>query len=197
MGKEERRVKGSVVSAVTAIAFLACIVGLAAAADESGLANQCGKDFQSVMSCLNFAQGKADKPSTECCSAVSGVQEKEPKCLCYILQQSQTSGAQSLKSLGVQQAKLFQLPSACQLKNASVSNCPKLLGLAPNSPDAAIFTNSTSTKVTPAAPTSASQNGDDKSGGAKLETAPFVGSVLLVVSAVFFSARPEGIAQLF
>ncbi|KAE8719293.1 Glycosylphosphatidylinositol-anchored lipid protein transfer 1, putative isoform 2 [Hibiscus syriacus] len=112
MGKEQRRVKGSraSIATITAVTLLACIVG---AADESGLANQCSKDFQSVMSCLNFAQGK----------------------------QSQTSGAQSLKSMGVQQDKLFQLPSACQLKNASVSDCPKVLGLAPNSPDAAIFTN--------------------------------------------------------
>ncbi|GMI70843.1 glycosylphosphatidylinositol-anchored lipid protein transfer 1 [Hibiscus trionum] len=193
MGKEERRVKGSTVWVVAAITLLACVAG---AADESGLANQCSKDFQSVMSCLSFAQGKADKPSEECCSSVSSVQENEPKCLCYILQQSQTSGAQSLKSLGVQQGKLFQLPTACQLKNASVSDCPKLLGLAPNSPDAAIFTNSTSTKTTPATP-SASQNGDDESGGVKLETARFVGSVLLVVSAVFFYARPEGVAELF
>ncbi|GMI87677.1 glycosylphosphatidylinositol-anchored lipid protein transfer 1 [Hibiscus trionum] len=194
MGKEQRRVKGSVVSAVTTITFLACIVG---AADESGLANQCSKDFQSVMSCLNFAQGKAAKPSEECCSSVSSVKENEPKCLCYILQQSQTSGAQSLKSMGVQQVKLFQLPSACHLKNASVSDCPKLLGLAPNSPDAAIFTNSSSTTATPATPSSASQNGDDKSGGTKLGAAYIVGSVLLVASAVFFYALPDGIVELF
>ncbi|KAE8690850.1 Glycosylphosphatidylinositol-anchored lipid protein transfer 1, putative isoform 2 [Hibiscus syriacus] len=193
MGKEQRRVKGSIVSIAT-ITMLACFVG---AADESGLANQCSKDFQSVMSCLNFAQGKAEKPSKECCGSVSSVKENEPKCLCYILQQSQTSGAQSLKSMGVQQDKLFQLPTACQLKNASVSDCPKLLGLAPNSPDAAIFTNSSSTTVTPARPSSGSQNADDKSGGTKLEAADhFVGPVLLVASAVFFFfyALPDGIA---
>ncbi|XP_039018201.1 non-specific lipid transfer protein GPI-anchored 1-like [Hibiscus syriacus] len=187
MAIEQRRVKGSTVSAATAITFLVCVVG---AADESGLANQCAKDFQSVMSCLNFAQGKAETPSKECCSSVSSVKENEPKCLCYILQQSQTSGSQSLKSLGVQQDKLFQLPSACQLKNASVSDCPKLLGLAPNSPDAAIFTNST--KATPAAPSSSgSPNSDDNSGGAKFQTGRFVGSVLLVASAVFFYILQE------
>ncbi|XP_038994146.1 non-specific lipid transfer protein GPI-anchored 1-like [Hibiscus syriacus] len=105
--------------------------------------NQCAKDFQSVMSRQNFAQGKAETPSKECCSSVSSVKENEPKCLYYILQQSQTSGSQSLKSMGVMQDKLFQLPSACKLKNASVSDCPM-----PSS--------------------SGSQSGDDNSGGAKL-----------------------------
>ncbi|KAK8522591.1 hypothetical protein V6N13_115553 [Hibiscus sabdariffa] len=189
MGKEQRRVKGSIVSAATMIACLVCIVG---AADDSGLGSRCGKDFQSVMSCLNFAQGKVEKPSEECCSSVSSVKENEPKCLCYVLQQSQTSGAQSLKSMGVQQNKLFQLPSAFQLKNASVTDCPKLLGLVLNSPDEAIFTNSSSTTATPA-----SQNGDDKSSGTKLGAAHFVGSVLLVASAVFLYALPDGIVLLF
>ncbi|PPS17437.1 hypothetical protein GOBAR_AA03138 [Gossypium barbadense] len=125
------------------------------------------------MTCLSFAQGKMEKPSKECCSSVSSIKEEEPKCLCYILQQTQASGAQNLKSLGVQQDKLLQLPSACQLKNASVTDCPKLLGLAPNSPDAAIFTNSSSTPTTPSTgtPSSASENADNNSGGTKLETA--------------------------
>ncbi|KAL4302516.1 hypothetical protein GQ457_10G026680 [Hibiscus cannabinus] len=73
MGKEQRRVKGSIVSAATMIAFLVCIVG---AADDSGL--------------------------------------------------------------GSRRTLLHRLA--------------KLLGLALNSPDAAIFTNSSSTTATPATP---------------------------------------------
>nr|KJB15530.1 hypothetical protein B456_002G183100 [Gossypium raimondii] len=100
------------------------LVVVVGAGDESGLAKECSKDVQSVMTCLSFAQGKMEKPSKECCSSVSSIKEEEPKCLCYILQQTQASGAQNLKSLGVQQDKLLQLPSACQLKNASVTDCP-------------------------------------------------------------------------
>ncbi|KAE8698971.1 Glycosylphosphatidylinositol-anchored lipid protein transfer 1, putative isoform 2 [Hibiscus syriacus] len=157
MGKEQRKVKGSIVSiaTITAFTFLACIVG---AADKSRLSNQCSKDFQSVMSCLNFAQGKVEKPSKECCGSVSSVKENEPKCLCYILQQSQTSGSQSLKSMGFNKISFFNF-----LRLA------KLLGLAPNSPDAATFTNSSSTTATPATPLSGSHNADDKSGGRSLK----------------------------
>ncbi|MBA0631224.1 hypothetical protein Godav_003238, partial [Gossypium davidsonii] len=111
---------GFIVLALTVVSAATVVT----AADESGLANECSKDFQSVMTCLSFAQGKAASPSKECCNSVAGIKENKPKCLCYILQQTQTSGAQNLKSLGVQEDKLFQLPSACQLKNASVSDCP-------------------------------------------------------------------------
>ncbi|KAJ6702218.1 BIFUNCTIONAL INHIBITOR/LIPID-TRANSFER PROTEIN/SEED STORAGE 2S ALBUMIN SUPERFAMILY PROTEIN-RELATED [Salix koriyanagi] len=48
--------------------------------------------------------------------------------------------AQQIKNLGIQEAKMLQLPTACQLQNASLSFCPMLLGLSPGSSDAAIFT---------------------------------------------------------
>ncbi|TYH78422.1 hypothetical protein ES332_D04G225200v1 [Gossypium tomentosum] len=174
------------------------------AADESGLANECSKDFQSVMTCLSFAQGKAASPSKECCNSVAGIKENKPKCLCYILQQTQTSGAQNLKSLGVQEDKLFQLPSACQLKNASVSDCPKLLGLSPSSPDAAIFTNSSSKATTPstsattATPSSAADKTDSKSSGTKLGPHFVVSTAALLVAtaAVFFLVFPAGFASI-
>ncbi|XWS69257.1 hypothetical protein CRYUN_Cryun04dG0164000 [Craigia yunnanensis] len=202
MRMEERRVDGFIVLALSVSSLLLCgSLGRVGAADDSGLANECSKDFQSVMTCLSFAQGKESTPTKECCSSVSSIKENKPKCLCYVLLQSQTSGAQNLKSLGVQTAKLIQLPSACQLKNASVSECPKLLGLDPNSPDAAIFTNSSSTATTPASsstgtPSSASEKSDNKSSGTKLGT-HLVGSTLLIASTIFFYAFPAGFASLF
>ncbi|KAJ6307651.1 hypothetical protein OIU76_017448, partial [Salix suchowensis] len=60
--------------------------------------------------------------------------------------------AHTFKNLGIQEAKMLQLPTACQLQNASLSFCPMLLGLSPGSSDAAIFTN-VSTSATPAAST--------------------------------------------
>lgn len=72
----------------------------------------------------------------------------------------------------------------------------ELLGFPPNSPDAAIFTNSTSTKTTPASlsPSSASDKSSDaKSSGTKLGTDHLLGSVLLIASAIFFCAFPPGV----
>ncbi|CAN1295194.1 Non-specific lipid transfer protein GPI-anchored 1 [Linum perenne] len=130
---------------------------LAAAAHDppsaGDMAKDCSKEIQGVMPCLGFAQGKQAAPSKECCDNTKDTKENKPKCLCYIMEQTHNGGSQ-FKSLGVQEAKLIQLPTTCQLKNASLSYCPGLLGLAPNSPDAAIFSNSSAATATPSTGTS-------------------------------------------
>lgn len=93
-------------------------------ADEA-TSKECSDDLQKTMACLDFARGKITTPSKECCSAVKGIKDNDPKCLCYIIQQANGSGgSEAIKSLGVQVSKLIQLPSACQLQNASISLCP-------------------------------------------------------------------------
>ncbi|CAJ1851467.1 unnamed protein product [Sphenostylis stenocarpa] len=117
------------------------------------LANKCGQVMQKVLPCLGFVSGKEAKPKEECCDATESIKETNPECLCYVIQQTH-KGSPEIKSLGIQESKLLQLPSVCQVKNASISDCPKLLGLSPSSPDAAIFTNSS--KVTPVTPSAQS-----------------------------------------
>lgn len=95
----------------------------AAPAGGGALADECSKDFQKVTLCLDFATGKAPKPSKQCCDAIQETRDRDPKCLCYVIQQAKTGG-QALKDFGVQEAKLIQLPSFCQLHNASISDCP-------------------------------------------------------------------------
>ncbi|KAJ4871785.1 Non-specific lipid transfer protein GPI-anchored 1 [Raphanus sativus] len=123
----------------------------AAPAGGGSLLDECSKDIQTVTLCLDFATGKAPNPSKKCCDAIEGIKEKDPKCLCFLIQQAK-SGGQAFKDLGIQEAKLIQLPTSCQLHNASISNCPKLLGILPSSPEAAVFTTSNATSTTPSAP---------------------------------------------
>ncbi|KAF8107897.1 hypothetical protein N665_0116s0102 [Sinapis alba] len=123
----------------------------AAPAAGGALADECSQDFQKVTLCLDFATGKAPNPSKKCCDAIEDTKERDPKCLCFVIQQAKTGG-QALKDLGLQEDKLIQLPTSCQLHNASISNCPKLLGISPSSPDAAVFTNNATSTTTPAAP---------------------------------------------
>ncbi|KAF9606614.1 hypothetical protein IFM89_027054 [Coptis chinensis] len=113
---------------------------------------QCRSEFSKVGDCLSYATGKADSPTNKCCTTVKDIKDKNPVCLCFIIQQAH-DGASSFKQMGLQEAKLLQLPTACNLVNANISDCPKLLNLAPNSPDMGIFTNSTkSSPATPATP---------------------------------------------
>ncbi|KAJ1382066.1 Plant lipid transfer protein/Par allergen [Sesbania bispinosa] len=126
-----------------------CFFVLIVVSGGEDFAKKCSEVVSQVIPCLDFAQGKAAQPKKECCDAATKIKESSPECLCYIIQQTHKGSDQS-KSLGIQEGKLLQLPTACAVKNASISNCPKLLGLAPNSPDAAIFTNASKVTPTPA-----------------------------------------------
>ncbi|XP_061968525.1 non-specific lipid transfer protein GPI-anchored 1-like [Populus nigra] len=174
--------------------FFASSASVFRAVDGDNLSEECSSDFQKVMGCLSYATGKANTPPKDCCSAVQGIKDSEPKCLCYIMQQAHNGSAQ-FKSLGVQEAKLLQLPTACQLQNASLSFCPKLLGLSPGSADAAIFTNA-STPATPAASTGTekSQSGDSSTG---IQLRPPLAGLLMIVAAIFVFAFPAGSTSMF
>ncbi|CAN8304069.1 unnamed protein product [Cochlearia groenlandica] len=147
----------------------------APAAPGGALADECNQDFQKVTMCLDFATGKAPNPSKKCCDAVEDIKERDPKCLCFVIQQAK-SGGKALKELGVQEDKLIQLPTSCQIHNASISNCPKLLGISPSSPEAAAFTSnndtSSTTTTAPASkpPVTPSTATDQKGGSASLST---------------------------
>ncbi|XP_022998682.1 non-specific lipid transfer protein GPI-anchored 1-like [Cucurbita maxima] len=157
-----------------------CLVG----AEEENLKEECSNDFQQVVSCFEFATGKAAAPSKECCDSIESIKERKPKCLCFFIQQTH-NGNQQIKSMGILETKLLQLPSVCQLKNSSVSYCPKLLGLPANSPDAAIFSNIT-TPATPAATTTRTSPGG--SSGTRMVANSPAGLLAVAVAVIVFTA---------
>uniref|UniRef100_A0A2N9HFQ5 Bifunctional inhibitor/plant lipid transfer protein/seed storage helical domain-containing protein n=1 Tax=Fagus sylvatica TaxID=28930 RepID=A0A2N9HFQ5_FAGSY len=166
------------------------LCGLVCKVSGANLAGQCTKDLNNVAACLSYATGKGNTPSKDCCTSVEGIRNTEPECLCYLIQQTH-NGSTTIKSLGIQEARLLQLPTACNLKNASVSNCPKLLGLSPSSPDAAIFTNiSTATPSTPTS--SSSEKVKDSNIGTRL--GPHLACLMAMVIAIFLLAFPAGSA---
>ncbi|KAK1293790.1 hypothetical protein QJS10_CPA16g00918 [Acorus calamus] len=164
-------------------------------AQTDPLQTKCSSEFQKLTACLEFATAKADTPSSSCCTSVTDIRKSDAACLCYIIQQA-NSGQASIKSLGVQLPRLLQLPTACKLVNASVSDCPKLLKLPAGSPDSAIFTNNTSgaaatTATVTNSPTTTAKTGPTSDGLANQVN--FIGTITIsVVSAIFFSMIPFG-----
>ncbi|XP_021723100.1 non-specific lipid transfer protein GPI-anchored 1-like [Chenopodium quinoa] len=122
----------------------------------ASLTQQCGGAIQQLISCLNYAKGGTSEPTKECCTSVSSMKEKQPVCLCFFIGQAH-NGTDQIKSLGIQEGKLLELPSACHLANASASNCPKLLGISPSSPAASIFLKN-GTSSPPGTPSSSSSS---------------------------------------
>ncbi|QHO36975.1 non-specific lipid transfer protein GPI-anchored 1 [Arachis hypogaea] len=180
--------------------LVAVIVGSGDGAGED-LTQKCGQVVQKVIPCLNYATGKASTPSKECCQATTKIKESDPDCLCFIIQQTHHGNPES-KSLGIQEDKLLHLPSLCNVKNANIADCPKLLGLSPSSPDAAIFKNAS--KATPAAPLSSqapplssmpkSQSQND-SYGVMLQP-PMTMELIMLAMAIVLIAIPTGFVTL-
>ncbi|KAG4920027.1 hypothetical protein AAZX31_18G005400 [Glycine max] len=172
--------------------------GSATAADD--LATKCSAVIQKVIPCLNFATGKEEMPKKECCDAATAIKESNPECLCYIIQETH-KGSPQVKSLGIQEAKLLQLPSVCNVKNASITNCPKLLGLSPSSPDAAIFT-SNSSKTTPSAPTTTNSQtttpqSQNASHGSMVQPSSTVTYVMVMALAIVLVAVPTETVSIY
>ncbi|KAL1565297.1 non-specific lipid transfer protein GPI-anchored 1-like [Salvia divinorum] len=143
-----------------AVLWLALVGMTAAARGTETIAEKCTSKFHKVTPCLPFVTAKAKALSKECCSSATELKEEDPACFCYIIEQVHNDSNTAVKSLGVQKARLLQLPLSCYMANASLSQCPKLLNLPPNSPEAAIFTNAAATPGTPSTTTSSPSNGD-------------------------------------
>ncbi|XP_027336503.1 non-specific lipid transfer protein GPI-anchored 1-like [Abrus precatorius] len=158
------------------------------------LTQECSEVVQKVIPCLDFAAGKEATPKKECCDAATVIKDTKPQCLCFIIQETH-KGSPSIKNLGIQEAKLLQLPDACHVKNASVANCPKLLGLPPSSPDAAIFTNSS--KATPASATPQGTSQSQNSSYGSMVRPGMVMDVMMVTLAIVLIAIPTGFMSIY
>ncbi|CAI9093163.1 OLC1v1028592C1 [Oldenlandia corymbosa var. corymbosa] len=112
--------KGGKIMTVVAVV----LVAMAVAAAGDTVQDDCAKEFPKVTTCLTFATGKADTPTKECCGSVSDLKQRKPVCLCYIIQQIHDGTNPQIKSMGIQEGRLLQLPSACKLTNASSAECP-------------------------------------------------------------------------
>ncbi|KAL8269126.1 hypothetical protein R6Q59_002924 [Mikania micrantha] len=141
-----------------------CMMLVWGACGDESLAQQCSEKLPEVMTCTAFASGKESSPEAKCCDSVKEMKESNPACLCFLIQQIHNGTNPMLQKMNIQEARLLQLPSACKIANATISDCPKLLKLPPNSPDAKIFSNVTNT-VSP--PTSGSGGASTPSHGFK------------------------------
>ncbi|XAR48182.1 hypothetical protein NMG60_11030918 [Bertholletia excelsa] len=185
-------------SVVLAVLAVAAVAASATAAED--LTKKCNKYVDKVTPCLDFASGKAQAPSASCCQSVGEITKSEPVCNCFVIQQVHNGSAEA-KQLGIQEGRLLQIPSACKL-NANLSDCPRLLNLPPNSPDAAIFKNASSATIAPSTSTgtsspstvASSSSGGDKHGPSYLAGIVTVAIAIAIAIAGFFSSFPFDVA---
>ncbi|MCD7466101.1 hypothetical protein HAX54_002500 [Datura stramonium] len=101
--------------ALVALLIIVCMFSRGTMAQSN-----CMSAFLSMYSCLSYVTGSTPKtpPSSSCCSALSGVLQSQPRCLCTI-----ANGGGSSLDVQINQTLALALPAACNLQTPPVSRC--------------------------------------------------------------------------
>lgn len=95
---------------------------------------KCANDLVGLATCLPYVSGEAKTAPVDCCTGLKQVLKKSPECMCLLIKDRNDPSL----GLKINATLALGLPSQCHAP-ANISNCPALLHLAPNSPDAKVF----------------------------------------------------------
>ncbi|PIN04583.1 hypothetical protein CDL12_22879 [Handroanthus impetiginosus] len=97
---------------------------------------KCANQLVGVATCLPYVSGQAKAPPMDCCTGFKEVLQKSPECICLLIKDRDdpSLGLKIIPSLAL------GLPDRCNAPaNKTINNCPAILHLPPNSPDAKVF----------------------------------------------------------
>ncbi|KAK4397508.1 protein YLS3 [Sesamum angolense] len=102
--------------------------------DNSKDRQECADSLVGLATCLPYVGGTAKTPTPDCCSGLKQVLKTNKKCLCVVIKDRNDPDL----GLNINVTLALGLPVVCNAP-ANISQCPALLNLPPNSPDAQIF----------------------------------------------------------
>ncbi|KAI3448954.1 hypothetical protein Pfo_005619 [Paulownia fortunei] len=116
--------------------FLASMLVLFAlsTSDNSKEREECAQSLVGLATCLPYVGGTAKAPTPDCCSGLKQVLKTNKKCLCVVIKDRNDPDL----GLNINVTLALGLPDVCNAP-ANISECPALLNLPPNSPDAQVF----------------------------------------------------------
>ncbi|KAJ4843551.1 hypothetical protein Tsubulata_007969 [Turnera subulata] len=103
-------------------------------ADSDKDKDECAQQLVGMATCLPYVQGNAKAPTPDCCTGLKEILKADKKCLCVVIKDRNDPDL----GLQINVTLALGLPSVCHAP-ANVSQCPALLNLPPNSPDAQVF----------------------------------------------------------
>ncbi|KAJ9158674.1 hypothetical protein P3X46_024238 [Hevea brasiliensis] len=115
------------------LTLMSTMVGFSMAVSDKDR-EECAEQLVGLATCLPYVGGNARTPTPDCCSGLKQVLKNNKKCLCVII----VDRNDPQLGLKINVTLALGLPSICHA-SANVSQCPALLHLAPNSPDAQVF----------------------------------------------------------
>ncbi|KAJ1288184.1 hypothetical protein BS78_02G071300 [Paspalum vaginatum] len=95
---------------------------------------ECSDKLVGLATCLTYVQDQASAPTPDCCAGLKTVLQGSRKCLCVLVKDKDDPNL----GLKLNVTKALGLPAVCNAP-ANISDCPRLLNLAPNAPEAQVF----------------------------------------------------------
>ncbi|WVZ62299.1 hypothetical protein U9M48_012063 [Paspalum notatum var. saurae] len=95
---------------------------------------ECSDKLVGLATCLTYVQDEAAAPTPDCCAGLKTVLQSSRKCLCVLVKDKDDPNL----GLKLNVTKALGLPAVCNAP-ANISDCPRLLNLAPNSTEAQVF----------------------------------------------------------
>ncbi|XP_071709534.1 non-specific lipid transfer protein GPI-anchored 14-like [Rutidosis leptorrhynchoides] len=124
---------------------------------------KCGDILIGLATCLPYVSGQSKAPTMNCCAGLKPVVQNNRVCLCILIRDRDDPNL----GIKINATLALGLPDTCKTPS-NVTECPKLMNLPPNSPEAKIFldwgknakASNTSTAVTPSGNGKVTSSGD-------------------------------------
>ncbi|KAK9170535.1 hypothetical protein Syun_002675 [Stephania yunnanensis] len=114
--------------------ILVLVIGFVSSADYAEDRKECTSQLIGLATCLPYVGGSAQAPTPACCKGLETVLSMSKKCLCVLIKDRNDPNI----GFKINSTLALKLPSVCK-SAISIADCPALLHLAPNSPDAQVF----------------------------------------------------------
>ncbi|KAK4441030.1 protein YLS3 [Sesamum alatum] len=97
---------------------------------------KCTNQLVGLATCLPYVSGESKFPPMDCCTGFKQVLRNSKECLCLLVKDRNDPSL----GLKINATLALSLPARCNAPvNESITDCPALLHLPPNSPDAKVF----------------------------------------------------------
>ncbi|GAA0171174.1 hypothetical protein LIER_25270 [Lithospermum erythrorhizon] len=96
---------------------------------------KCTNQLIGLGTCLPYVSGDAKTPAPDCCTGMNEVMAKSKDCVCILIKDRNDPSL----GLKINVSLALALPLKCHSPDPNLSECPAILHLPPNSPDAKVF----------------------------------------------------------
>ncbi|XP_071734820.1 non-specific lipid transfer protein GPI-anchored 6-like [Rutidosis leptorrhynchoides] len=145
------------------LAMVMVLVNLSKGDFEQDKAN-CAQIIIGLSTCLPYVTSQSKAPTVNCCNSLKTVLQKSKVCLCILIKDRDDPNL----PVKINATLALGLPDTCKAPS-NITECPMLMNLPPNSPEAKIFLdwgkNAKTSNATADGPSANASNGKVASNG--------------------------------